>query len=181
MYTKIKEYFIKTATNAGTKYDYLLRHLPQVEKWAKKLLSRYPAADEEIVLAGVWMHDIGQILGDKEADHAVNSEAEVRKYLSGLNADPETIDKVAHCARAHRCKDIQPNTLEAKIVAAADSASHMTDIVYIDMTNRGDYDAAKQKLERDFRDVGIFPELQETLKPLYEAWKKLMEVYPKLC
>lgn len=179
MYKKAKEYFITTVKNAGSKYDYLLRHLSQVERWAKKLLVAYPEADEDIIMIGVWLHDIGRVLGDKEVDHAVNSEIEVKSYLKELELDESLIDKVAHCVRAHRCKDIQPDTIEAKIIAAADSASHMTDTVYIDVSNRGEFTEALQKLERDYRDIGVFPELQKSLKPFYVAWKKLLEVYPK--
>ena len=175
----MKEHFLNTVKSAGSEYDYLLRHLPLVEKWAKKLLKMYPQANEEVVLSGVWSHDIGQVIGDKKADHAINSEVEVRRFLEIMNVDDEIINQVAHCARSHRCKDIQPNSLEARILAVADSASHMTDIVYIDMFNRGDYDAGLGKLERDFRDVGIFPELQTKMKPIYDAWKKLLEVYPR--
>ena len=69
-------------------------------------------------------------------------------------------------------------SLEAKIIAVADSASHMTDTVYIDMASRGEIEGAKAKLERDFRDEGLFPDLQEESRPLYEAWKKLLEAYP---
>lgn len=179
MYKKAKTHFVTTIKKAGPKYDYLLRHLPQVEKWAKKLLVMYPNANKEIVLLGVWLHDIGQVVGNKEVDHAIKSEKETRSFLKGLGANAQTIEKVAHCARSHRCKDIKPNTLEAKIITAADSASHMTDIVYIDMFNKGDFEGGMQKFERDFRDVGVFPELQKSLKPLYEAWKKLLEIYPK--
>lgn len=179
MHEGVKEFFINLVKQAGVEYSYLLRHLPQVEKWAKKLLSLYPQADEEVVLCGVWSHDIGQVVGDKEIDHAVNSESEIRRFLAEQGAKPDFIDKVAHCARSHRCKDVQPNSLEAKILAVADSASHMTDIVYLDMFSRGDYDSALGKLERDYRDVVIFPELQQAIKPLYEAWKQLLSVYPR--
>lgn len=179
MHDKVKEHFINAVKGAGPKYDYLLRHLPQVEKWAKKLLKMYPQANDEIVLSGVWSHDIGQVIGDKETDHAINSETEIIRFLKELNVDPSVINQIAHCTRSHRCKDVQPSSIEAKILAVADSASHMTDIVYIDMFNRGDYEAGLGKLERDFRDVGLFPELQSAMKPIYEAWKKLLEVYPR--
>ncbi len=174
-----KEYFLKTVKKAGPEYFYLERHLPEVEKWAKKILIRKPEANETIVMLGVWLHDIGQILGNQENDHAINSEKEAKRFLKENDIDEEVVNAVAHCVRAHRCKDIQPQTLEAKIVAVADSASHMTDIIYIDMASRGDIEDAKAKLERDFRDKGLFPEFQEESKALYEAWKRLLEVFPK--
>lgn len=156
----------------------LTRRLTQVDAWTDRLLSSNPEAEVAVVKLGVWLHDIGQIVGPKETDHAINSEAEVRRFLPTLGAELELVEKVAHCVRAHRCRDVQPQTLEAKMLAACDSASHMTDVVYIDMTNRGEKDAALAKLDRDLRDVGQFPELREMLLPLYGAWKGLLEVYP---
>jgi len=156
VHESVKEHFINSVKQAGVEYGYLLRHLPQVEKWAKKLLNLYLQADEEVVFCGVWSHDIGQVIGDKETDHAINSEIEIKRFLTEQGAKPDFIDKVAHCARSHRCKDVQPSPLEAKILAVADSASHMTDIVYLDMFSRDDYDLALGKLERDYRDVGFF-------------------------
>lgn len=175
-----KRHLIDTVRKAGSEYAYLLRHLPQVEKWARKLMGHKPEADTEVVLLSVWLHDIGQVVGNKDIDHAINSEAEVRRLLAKLGADTDLINRVAHSARAHRCKDVQPQTIEAKILAVADSTSHLTDVVYVDMATRGDLDGAKAKLERDFRDVSLFPEIQKEINSLYQAWKRLLEVWPVL-
>lgn len=158
----------------------LTRHLTQVDGWTDRLLSREPAANVAVVKFGVWLHDIGQIIGPSGVDHAIKSEVEVRRFLPTLGVDLEVVEGVAHCVRAHRCRDVQPQTLEARILAACDSASHMTDVVYIDMTNRGAKDAALAKLDRDLRDVGQFPKLTEMLLPLYGAWKGLLAVYPDM-
>lgn len=175
-----KEYFLKLAKeNFNIDNYYLERHVNEVERWAKKILEIKVDANREIVLLGVWLHDIGQLIGYKEIDHAINSEIEARRFLGEKEVEREVIEKVAHCVRAHRCKDIQPNTLEAKIVAASDSASHMTDIVYADMASRGDVKEAKEKLERDYRDKGLVPEISDELKPLYLAWKNLLQAFPK--
>jgi hypothetical protein len=48
MYEKAKGHFIATAKTAGSEYDYLLRHLPLVEKWAKKVLHSHPEANEDV-------------------------------------------------------------------------------------------------------------------------------------
>ncbi len=177
---KTKNYFLNTVKESGPKFWYLDRHLPEVEKWAHKILERKPDANKEIVMLSVWLHDIGQMIGDQGLDHAINSETEAKRFLSQEGIDPHILNEVARCVRAHRCKDVQPESLEAKILAVADSASHMTDIVYIDMAARGDKEGAKAKLERDFRDKGLFPELQKESRPLYEAWKKLLDVYPSV-
>jgi hypothetical protein len=75
-----------------------------------------------------------------------------------------------------------PETLEAKIVAFSDSASHMTQGVYFEIAKKEKegkkYDAL-QKIERDWRDLSLFPEIKEEMKELYESWKRLIEVYRK--
>ena len=178
--SETKGYFLEMAKQKFNVDNYYLeRHVNEVDRWAKKILEIKKEADREVVLLGVWLHDIGQLIGYKDIDHAINSEIEVRRFLGEKGIDKSKIEKVAHCVRAHRCKDIQPNTLEAKIVATSDSASHMTDIVYADMASRGDVLGAKDKLERDYRDKGLIPEISKELDELYIAWKNLLEVFPR--
>lgn len=160
------------------KWSYLPRHLAQVERWAQKLLLENPEALGEVVLASVWLHDVGLLTGPEETDHAINSESETKRFLPTIGASEEFISRVAHCVRAHRCRDVQPESIEAKILAVSDSASHMTDTVYIEMANRGEREAALAKLERDLRDVSLFPELREKMTSLYQGWKNLLSVYP---
>ena len=176
---KAKIHFLETFEKKKSPiYSYLPRHVAEAEKWAKKILQKYPKADEKVVLLSVWLHDIGQAIGDDNDDHAVNSENEARRFLRVIGMAPEKIEKVAHCVRTHRCKDIQPESLEAKILAAVDSVSHMTDFCYIDMISKYSKDFVLAKLKRDYRDIGLLPELQKEITSLYEAWKKLLSVYP---
>ena len=156
---------------------YLPRHVAEAEKWAKKILQKYPKADKEIILLSVWLHDIGQTIGDNN-DHAVESEIESRRFLVNEGVSSEKIERIAHCVRAHRCRDVQPETLEARLLAAIDSISHMTDFCYIDMASTNTKEVALEKLERDYRDIGLFPKLQKEIILLYQAWKKLLSVYP---
>lgn len=176
---KTKTHFLETfEKKKDPLYAYLPRHVAEAEKWANKVLQKYPEADKEVVLLSIWLHDIGQALGEENEDHAVKSEVEARCFLSKLGLAPEEIEKVAHCVRTHRCKDVQPETLEARILAAVDSASHMTDICYIDMISEKSKQATLEKLERDYRDADLLPGLQEEIAPLYESWKKLLNAFP---
>lgn len=161
-------------------YPYMPRHVAEVERWALYLLEKNPKADRTIVLTSVWLHDIGWKFNRTDIDHAILSEKEARKFLHTTGVSENVIESVAHCVRAHRCRDIQPQTIEAKIVAAADSATHFTDINYIIHLSDGIKEYARGKLRRDYKDVGLFPELQKELTPVYEAWKKLIEAYPEL-
>ncbi len=178
---KTKAHFLKKFKNGNCVYPFLARHVAEAEKWAKKILKNHLDADEEIVLISVWLHDIGHIdNGINRTDHAVISEEEAKIFLKNIKMPDEKIAQVAHSVRSHRCKDVIPKTLEAKILAAADSASHFTDINYIEHMSSGHRDYAFSKIERDYRDISLFPELKKELTPLYKAWKKLLKAYPEI-
>lgn len=156
---------------------YLPKHINEVEGWAQKITKDHPV-DTEVLLLSVYLHDIGHAFGDHK-DHDLKSEVVAKRFLKKMGLNEDKISKVAHCIRAHRCKDVQPETIEAKILATADSLSHMTDGCYMGMVIDGKKDLALGKLERDYRDVGLFPKIKKEIAPLYRAWKKLLETYPK--
>lgn len=178
-----KEHFLTKIREGHPVHPYFQQHVEEVEKWARRILPYYPEADTEIVLLSVWLHDIGQADGDYKVDHAIKSEAEATSFLSKEDYPKDKTQRVAYSVRAHRCKDVQPNTIEAKILAAADSASHMTDIPYITMIRRDNTTRQDvlDKLERDFRDTNNYlpTQLKPQIEQLYTAWKGLLEVYPK--
>jgi len=180
---KAKENFFQMIDDFGSDPYHLRSHVPEVEKWAKHLLKRFPA-DSEVVLLAVWMHDLGHYPIPTEIDHAIRSEEKAKEFLEKLNYPKDKMDKVLHCVRAHRCRDVMPKSVEAKIIACIDSASHMTDSMYFDMA-KDDKENKRAfrvyaKMERDFRDVGIFPEIQQELKDLIETWRKLIQIYEKI-
>jgi len=164
------------------KYDF---HVPEVERWAKFILKNHPEIDPEVVLISVWLHDIGSYpISDR--DHAVVGEEIARKFLKKHKYNEEKSLKILHCIRAHRCRDVKPSSMEAKLVACADSASHFTDCIYIQILidahskkseKLSDY--AFDKLERDYKDISAFPEIKLKLTPLYLKWKGLLKEYSK--
>jgi HD superfamily phosphodiesterase len=176
-----REHFIKVMAEGNPVHNWFLHHVIQVEKWAKKIMEYYPAADKEVVMLSVWLHDIGQEYKENFDVHEIFSEKEARRFLNSKKVDEKTVNMVAHCVRTHRCKkDALPKTDEAKIVAAADSASHLTDIVYIHMLNEGhSKEAMYGKLKRDMRDIQALPKLlQKQFIPLNKAWKELIAAFP---
>jgi hypothetical protein len=105
--------------------------------------------------------------------------------LEKENFPKEKMEKVLHCVRAHRCRDVMPESLEAKIMACIDSASHMTDFSIYSSMAKNDKESGEKfrvyaKMERDWRDVSTFPEIKKELEPLYDAWKKLIKEYEKI-
>lgn len=176
---KAKDYCLNIIKNSDDIYD-LDRHLPEAERWAKKIMQGHPEADQEVVLLIVWLHDVSHYVGDKGTDHAVRSEKMAQEFLEKNNYDSEKMKKVLHGVRSHRNRDVVPASIEAKIFVCADSASHMTDILYLDMTHQGKFEAVMAKIERDFRDIGMFPEVQQMLAPIHDIWNKFVAEYKKL-
>ncbi len=176
--SKTKLYFLENFKKADNPpYQYLPRHVFKTEKWVKKILEDYPEADRETVLLSVWLHDIGQIIGTRK-DHAVNSADEARHFLPKLKISPARIGDVVHCVRSHKCKDVLPETLEAKILAVANSVSHMTDFYYLTMADKISKKVAMDKLKRDCESLDFLPKIKKENKRFCKAWKELLRIYP---
>lgn len=165
---------------------HLWGHIEEVERWCNYLLKRNPSTDSEVVILSAWLHDIGHYPVYEKNDHAIVGEQRAKIFLENENYDREKQEKVLHCIRAHRNKDVAPNTLEAKIICFADTASHITssESVYLDIVRRNKYYGEKydvfEKMQRDFRDLDFFPEIRKELLPLQNSWVKLIEEYNKL-
>jgi hypothetical protein len=181
---KAKQLFLENISKHGSDPYTLEDHVFEVEKWAKKLFISNPLANEEIVSLGAWLHDFGHYPINPEEDHAITSERKAKEFLEKENYDKSKTEKVLHCIRSHRCRDVMPETIEAKILACSDSASHLTSTMYFDILkiakNEHTPYSALGKLERDYRDVSLFPEIKKEITPLYDSWKALLTAYEKL-
>lgn len=162
----------------------LVKHVDEVVKWADYLSNKHTQADRQIIMMAVWLHDIGHYPLPAEMDHAIRSEVLAKQFLTKEKFNKKKTAGILHCIRAHRCKDVMPQSIEAKIVACADSASHMTDSIYMDMARddkmlKQDF-RVYEKMKRDFRDVMVFPEVRLILAPLHRAWQKVIKEYEKI-
>ena len=169
-----KEYFLSSIGKFPDIYN-LKSHISVLEKWVKKMKERYPSLDEEIILLAVYLHDVRHYPVNPSEDHAIISEKIAKEFLKKEKYNSEKTIAVLHCVRSHRCKDVLPETPEAKAFAFIDSAGHMTDRLYLDMVKEGKSQKALDKLERDFRDLAIFPEIKKEIEPIYSAWKVLIK------
>lgn len=176
---KAKDLFIKKITDHGDDPWSLILHTNEAEKWAEKILQEFPDIDQDTIYLTLWLHDIGHYPITK-TDHAISSEIIAKKFLIKEGADKDLVEKVLHSIRSHRNRDVVPQTPEAKLFAALDSISHFTYAPYIDMMRDGRGKEGMAKLERDYRDIQLFPELKKELTPLYSAWKKLLQEVDKL-
>lgn len=176
--------FEKMVFDFGSDPYHLISHVPEVGRWAEYILKSHPQADREVVLIAAWLHDLGHYPISTDVDHAISGEQRAKDFLEQQNYPTDKTLKVLHCIRSHRCKDVLPESLEAKIVACADSASHMTEEMYLNMA-QDDKRAGQEfrvyaKMERDYRDLGAFPEIQKELTPLYNAWREVIKAYEKI-
>jgi HD superfamily phosphodiesterase len=180
MYEKTKEFSLENFRQ-NPRFKTFPDHYYFVEASAMRFCDFYPEADKEAVKLAVWLHDIGNFVkGEQENDHAVVSEREAKKFLAENDVPVEMAEKVLHAVRSHRNKDVTPATIEAKIVAAADSASHLVgDGVFTYILRRYGKEYTMGKLERDWRDLNILPEAGIELKDLYKSWKEIIENYPE--
>ena len=159
---------------------FLRNHVIEVEKWAHYILTKKYGIDHTALIASVWLHDIGHLIqSDEHDDHAVVSALEAERLFCELGASPRMISMVTHAVRAHRCADVKPRTMLAKALAVADSASHLTFAPYLEMARNGKVEEAQDKLKRDFRDIGLLPDIQDELQPLAAGWHHVLSELSK--
>ncbi len=178
MYVKYKKHFLNIYDSSKTNYRTFPHHVDVVARWTEKICDLCPKADRDVAMIAAWFHDLGHFIGT-EKDHAANSEKEARKFLEKESFPENKIVNILHAVRAHRNKDIKPRTIEAKIVCCADSASHLTAEVYLNVLSDSSKEKTLGKIERDYRDLSDFPLIKKELTPLYLAWRRIIESFPE--
>ena len=122
-----KKIFWKMVDDYSQDPYWLKNHILELEKRVEKVCKMYSELDKNILLLSVYLHDIWHYPINPDEDHAVTSTRIAEEFLTSKNLDSDFISKVSHCVRSHRNKDVLPQTLEAKMMACIDSASHFTD------------------------------------------------------
>ena len=95
-----------------------------------KILSKKLDADEEICEIAALLHDYASIVNkDWYPEHHIHSARLAEEILSKYNYPKEKIEAVKHCIMSHRAsKNIPQETIEAKIIASADSMAHFDNV-----------------------------------------------------
>ena len=93
---KAKAKFFQMVDEFGSDPYQLLPHVPEVEKWAKYMLKKYPQADKEVVLLAVWLHDLGHYPIPTDIDHAIRSEQRAKELLEKEKYPKDKMNKVLH-------------------------------------------------------------------------------------
>lgn len=154
-------------------------HLLGVEKIAKELLKKLPKADKEIVLLGVWLHDLQRVRGIK-GDHAKMGAVEAEKVMRQFGYQDKVIQHVKEIILAHSCDArLMPKTVEGKILASADAMSHYVNDFYLAIATTGERDLvgfkkwALEKLERDYDKKIFFNFARNMIKKRYKILKEV--------
>ena len=99
-------------------------HVKRVERLADTLASEYDDVNERVLTRAVLLHDIGRGREDRGEidDHADWGAERAGEILTECDHSADEIGHVQHCIRAHRySNDIEPETLEAKLLSDADN------------------------------------------------------------
>jgi len=168
-------------------------HQKEVVKCAEELLKVYKA-NRQIVIIACWLHDISKYQIKSKLDtekfhktHHIDSCEFSKKFLANYAIDDDEREKICNCVLRHRnTPPYQARTIEEKIVAVADTLSHFTGVFYFThfkFNPKGTIDSMVKnhldKLDREWRDLGLLPKSRKIVKPQFDIIKKLHQNYLK--
>lgn len=154
-------------------------HLLGVEKFAEELLRKLPKANKEIVMLGVWLHDLQRIRILK-GEHAKIGAIEAEKIMRQFKYSEKIIKHVRKIILAHSCNaKLMPKTIEGKILASADAMSHCINDFYLIIAITGQRDIidfkkwALEKLDRDYNKKIFFDFAKKMIEKRYKILKEV--------
>ncbi len=165
-------------------------HLLPAVKSAEEILALYPEADKDIVMPAIWLHDIAKItqkdregFEDIHSVHHIEGAKMAAEILTDCKADPKSLEKITNCILRHRNSgNYKAETLEEKVVAAADTLSHFRSVFYLihhkfhpESTIAEMKEKQLSKLGRDWEDLILLPKVQPLAENEFKVLKKLME------
>jgi HD superfamily phosphodiesterase len=185
----------KTISTAAKKSDcfwFYQLHQKDIIKSAEKLLKLYPKTNKKIVLISCWLHDIvyyyiknkRDILKVRKIHHIKGAEI-TERFLEKYRLKKEEILKIKNCILRHRnINNYRPKNLEEKVVAVADTLSHLESIFYLTFFKSFPKYSLKKmvktnlkELKKDWQDIKILPKASRLVKAKYKVLKQLLENY----
>lgn len=188
---EVQKQIIGLAKKNGWMWFYNL-HQKEVVESANDLLKLYPKADKKIVLIACWLHDIAHYYAKNEKEilavkksHHIDGARIAGDILENYKLSQDEIEKVKNCVLRHRNhQDYAPKTLEEKVVATADALSHFRSIFYLTYFKFHPEHSLEEmvkidldKIERDWRDLGLLPKSRKIAELEYKTLKKMLKNY----
>jgi len=178
----VRELYTSKNPNRADWADWLYReHVFTVVDYAGVLAQRFNA-NVEYARAGAMLHDIADAMMSRFAEgHEEESLSIARRLLEECGYTTEEIALIVDDAiKYHSCHDGNvPNSLEGKVLAAADSLAHLKTNFYElassalkdEMSPEQLKDWVLKKLNRDFNNKILFDEIKREVQPDYERLK----------
>ena len=179
---KVRQFVEGECMKPGAKYGheaYRFHFVPVVNY--SRILAEAVGADLEIIELAAWLHDIGSIVCGRENHHVTSCEIAERK-LREFGCGEDLIGRVKHCIFAHRgSQNIFRESVEAEILAEADSMSHFDDIgglfkaayVVEGMSHDEARESVRSKLINSF--AKLSEDAKKVIKPKFEAAMLLLD------
>lgn len=161
-------------------------HLPFVAEKAKELSKQF-GANEDLAVAGAWLHDFGDAFVDRhDPSHGETTEREVIRVMHDAGYDEDEITTVIEqVLKPHSCRDGNlPETMEGKVMATADALAHLSTDFYLqfawmhlptDKTFVEFLDWVNEKIERDFHKKIFFDEVREQVRERYQSLQNVFQ------
>ena len=162
-------------------------HLQFVAHKTEELAKKF-GANEDLSIAGAWLHDFGDAFVHRHSDeHEKVSVIKAKEILQEAGYSENEIREVLEVIiQPHSCKNGNlPITIEGKVLATADALAHLTTDFYIQFTWKHlpegkTYDEfidwVNEKIDRDFNTKIFFDTVKAETKHRYQS---LLEVFGK--
>ena len=186
--TIVQDLYSAKDPNRADWADWLAKnHVFVVADNAKVLAQRFGANEELSQVAGM-LHDIADVKINRFDDkHEAMSLELARELMAKTGFNDEEISLVVDDAiRWHSCHDgNSPKSLEGKALATGDALAHIQTNFYIYGTWSDGKEGrpleetkawALKKLDRDFNDKILFPEVREECRANYEHLKAMFSL-----
>lgn len=181
----VRELYAAKDPNRAAWADWLAEnHVFVVADHATTLAERF-GADKELARAAAILHDIADIKMSRFDDNHASVSLEIARDLlqqTGFNEDEIKLI-VDDAIRYHSCHDGEaPQSLEGKVLAAADSIAHLASDFYVFAVWIFSKDGksieqikemVQKKLDRDFHNKILFDEIKNEYRTNYEILKQL--------
>lgn len=179
--SKIRD-IIEEECKLGFVADWFFKtHILAVKKYADFLLERLPEANKNVVLLGVWLHDIQRIRGIKD-DHQQAGAEEAGKIMGSFGIDEEIANQVKKIILTHSCDRALPESLEGRILASADAISHYANDFYLQIAVTGERNLSEfkewalEKIERDYKKKIFFDFAKKEIEERHRALKTILTI-----
>lgn len=184
----VSELYLSKKKGKADWADWLFEnHVFQVADEAERLCERF-GGNKNLAVAAAMLHDIADAVVNRfDSNHEQESLKIAEDFLIQAGFSKDEINIIVNdIIKLHSCRSPEnsPKTLEGKVIATADAVVHLqTDFYNFGMENFVKEQSLKDalnwaipKIERDFHQKIMFPEIREENKDVYENLKHKLSI-----